>query len=200
MTRLLTPRYLLTLLLLGSLTLSAASADATRLQHIVDTKVHSITDILNDASIDKPHKNKKIMDIAEEMIDFDIMAKLSLGKEGWVQLTPEEQHEFVTLYVESIKKSYLDKLYLYNGQSVRIAPAVQAKSTRIEVPSYILTDDGEIEILYKFYLDSKGKWAIYDINIAGVSIVQTNRAQFNEFLKSASAQQLLEKLRDTEPL
>ena len=193
-------RYMLTLLLLGVLTLGAASADAERLQETVSTKVHSITDILNDASIDKPAKNEKIMKIAEEMIDFDIMAKLSLGKEGWLQLTPDEQHEFVTLYVENIKNSYLEKLYLYNGQSVRIAPAVQLKSSRIEVPSFILTDDGEIEILYKFYLDSKGGWSIYDINIAGVSIVQTNRAQFTEFLKSASARELLDKLRKTESL
>ena len=200
MNKLLSIRYLLTLLLMGSLTLSAASAEATHLQEIVTTKVHSITDILNDASIDKPDKNVKIMQIAEEMIDFDIMAKLSLGKEGWLQLTADEQHEFVTLYVENIKNSYLEKLYLYNGQNVRIDPAVQTKNSRIEVPSFILTDDGEIEILYKFYLDSKGGWSIYDINIAGVSIVQTNRAQFNEFLKSASAQELLEKLRKTESL
>jgi len=186
-------------LLIGSLTLSAASADAEQLRERVDTKVHSITAILNDAAIGKPEKNGKIMAIAEEMIDFEIMAKLSLGKEGWMQLSSDEQHEFISLFVTRIKNSYLEKLYLYNGQEVRVAPARDVKS-RIEVPSYFLTDQGEMEILYKFYRTENGQWRIYDINLAGVSIVQTNRAQFAEFLKSASAKDLLTRLRETETL
>ena len=187
-------------LLLGSITLSAASSDVERLHDIVDMKVHNITDILNNTTIDKPQKNEKIMNIAEEMIDFDIMAKLSLGKEGWQQLTLEQQHEFVTLFVVRIKNSYLEKLYLYNGQQVRIEPGEQVKNSRIEVPSFILTDDGEMEIRYKFYRTREGKWLIYDINLAGVSIVQSNRAQFAEFLSSASVTDLLEKLRQDKQL
>jgi phospholipid transport system substrate-binding protein len=188
------------LMLLGSMTLSAASSDVERLHDIVDTKVHHITDILNDTTIAKPQKNEKIMNIAEEMIDFDIMAKLSLGKEGWQQLNSEQQHEFVTLFVVRIKNSYLEKLYLYNGQQVRIEPGEQVKNSRIEIPSFILTDEGEIEIRYKFYRTREGKWLIYDINLAGVSIVQSNRAQFAEFLSSASASDLLEKLRQDKQL
>lgn len=200
MTRTIFLPFVTLLLLMGTMTLSAASADVERLHKTVSTKVHDITDILNDATIEKPQKNKKIMDIADEMIDFDIMAKLSLGKEGWQQLTPEQQREFVTLFVVRIKNSYLEKLYLYNGQEVRIEPGVQTKSSRIEVPSYILTNDGELEILYKFYRTREGKWFIYDINLAGVSIVQSNRSQFAEFLSNASAADLLEKLRQDKQL
>lgn len=189
-----------TLVLLGTLTLSAASVDAEQLHRTVSTKVHNITDILNNAAIGKPEKNKQIMDIAEEMIDFEIMAKLSLGKDGWTRLKPEQKPDFISLFVTRIKNSYLEKLYLYNGQQVRIDPATQTKDTRIEVPSYIIGSDGETEILYKFYKNDKGAWFIYDINIAGVSIVQTNRAQFAEFLKNASVDALIEKLRSNEQL
>ncbi|MDX1296229.1 MAG: ABC transporter substrate-binding protein, partial [Sulfurimonadaceae bacterium] len=153
--------FLSALLLLGSLTLSAASTDTERLHKIVDTKVTNITDILNDAAIEKPDKNKRIMDIAEEMIDFEIMAKLSLGKKGWSKLQPVQKKEFIDLFVTRIKNSYLEKLYLYNGQKVRIEPAKQTKKTRIEVPSYIIGHDGETEILYKFYRNKAGEWFIY---------------------------------------
>ena len=192
--------FLSALLLLGSLTLSAASTDTERLHKIVDTKVTNITDILNDAAIEKPDKNKRIMDIAEEMIDFEIMAKLSLGKKGWSKLQPVQKKEFIDLFVTRIKNSYLEKLYLYNGQKVRIEPAKQTKKTRIEVPSYIIGHDGETEILYKFYRNKAGEWFIYDINIAGVSIIQTNRAQFAEYLKSASVSDLITKLREDQNL
>jgi phospholipid transport system substrate-binding protein len=192
--------YLTALLVAGSLTLSAASTDAEKLHKVVDTKVHSITEILHDVTIAKPEKNTKIMDIADEMIDFEIMAKLSLGKDGWLQLKPEQKKEFISLFVTRIKNSYLEKLYLYNGQQVRIDPATQTKSSRIEVPSFIIGDEGETEILYKFYRNRTGEWFIYDINIAGVSIIQTNRAQFAEFLKSASVTDLIDKLRKEQQL
>ncbi|MDX1295129.1 MAG: ABC transporter substrate-binding protein, partial [Sulfurimonadaceae bacterium] len=85
-------------------------------------------------------------------------------------------------------------------QKVRIEPAKQTKKTRIEVPSYIIGHDGETEILYKFYRNKAGEWFIYDINIAGVSIIQTNRAQFAEYLKSASVSDLITKLREDQNL
>ncbi len=193
--------YVVALLFLGSLTLNAASTETERLHKIVDTKVHAITDILNDTSIDKPQKDVKIMDIAEEMIDFEIMAKLSLGKNAWGELkSAEQKKEFIDLYVARIKNSYLEKFYLYNGQEVRIEPAKQTKETRIEVPLYIVGHDGETEILYKFYRNKEAEWFIYDIDIAGVSIVQTNRAQFQEFLSSASVDDLIEKLRKDQQL
>ena len=72
--------YVTALLLLASLTLGAAQSDTERLHKIVDTKVHAITDILNDVSIDKPQKNVKIMDIAEEMIAIGLAKPYYGGK------------------------------------------------------------------------------------------------------------------------
>ena len=200
MTRFLPFLLSMMLALCGTTLLNAAQTDAERLHDVVSTKVAAITEILNDATLEKAVKNDRIMAIAEEMIDFEIMAKLSLGKEGWAQLDEAQQHEFITLYVEHIKSSYLEKLYLYNGEKIRITPAVQPKPNRIEISSFIRTDEGEMEILYKFYRNRAGAWFIYDINLAGVSIIQTNRVQFAEFLSSATAADLLEKLRQEEHL
>jgi phospholipid transport system substrate-binding protein len=176
------------------------AADADRLQQLVDTKVHTITDILVDPTIERLQKDEMIIEIALEIIDFDLMATLSLGQAGWVQLNTNEQSEFITLYVERIKNSYLEKLYLYNGENVRIGTASQIRPTRIEVPTYFRSNDGEIEIRYKFYPDSERNWSIYDVDINGVSVVQTGRAQFGEFLENASVQELLIELRNTDSL
>ena len=48
-------------------------------------------------------------------------------------------------------------------------------------------------IIFKFY-DSKGDWRIYDVDILGISVVQTYRSQFNDILTNADFQTLLAKL------
>lgn len=59
----------------------------------------------------------------------------------------------------------------------------------------ILTKTDKIEMLYKFYRSKNGTWLIYDVNIAGVSIVQTYRAQFIEILKRKTVYELIDQLR-----
>jgi len=189
---------LLLVQLIGVLTLNVATANPEQLQQLVDAKTQAITVILNDSEMDRPQKDAKIVDIADEMADFDLMGALSLGREGWGQLSEEEREEFIFLFVENIKDSYLEKIYLYNGETVRTGTANQTSPTRIEVPSYLRTDDGEVEIVYKFYLGEQDAWSIYDININGVSIVATNRSQFGEFLENHTAQDLIEQLRQAE--
>jgi phospholipid transport system substrate-binding protein len=51
-----------------------------------------------------------------------------------------------------------------------------------------------MEMIYKFR-DTKTNWLVYDIEILGVSIVQTYRSQFAGFLKTNNLNDLLTKLR-----
>lgn len=176
--------------------LVADEAEVKYLHDLVNTKITYITNVLNDANISKAEKDQKILAVAEEMIDFDIMAKLSLGKEAWVDMNSSQRTTFVPLFADHIKNSYIEKLYLYNGQEVRIDPAVQTKSNRIQVPSFIIGADSTTEVLYKFYRNKARKWFIYDINLAGVSVVKANQTQFAEYLKTATPAQLIEKLRN----
>jgi phospholipid transport system substrate-binding protein len=71
---------------------------------------------------------------------------------------------------------------------------------RISIPSFILSKEGKTEMVYKFYKAKNGSWLIYDVEIAGVSIVQTFRAQFAEILKTHDVFGLIEKLHGTEKL
>jgi phospholipid transport system substrate-binding protein len=49
-------------------------------------------------------------------------------------------------------------------------------------------------MIYKFYRGKEG-WKVYDVEILGVSVVQTYRSQFDGFLKNGSFAELMEKLK-----
>ena len=54
-------------------------------------------------------------------------------------------------------------------------------------------------MLYKLYKPD-ANWKIYDIEIQGVSLIQTYRSQFDGALKKGSVDDLLHKLRTSERL
>lgn len=180
-----------------ALTLHASSiSDVTQM---IDTKVTAITALLQNGKLERSDQDKQIIDTVEPILDFELMARLSLGKEEWVKLDASKREDFTSVFASRVKQSYLEKLHLYTDEKVVVKEGIQTKKTRIEVPSFIIGKQGDTQLLYKLYSAKKG-WLVYDIEIAGVSIVQTYRAQFAELLQNNNVDQLIEKLRSAEAL
>jgi len=161
-------------------------------------KIDEVIFVVKDKTIDKEERNSKIIDLLTPMFDFELMAKLSLGKK-WKVLDRSSQDKFVNLYVKRMKQSYSSKLDAYSNEKVEVKSILQPKSTRIYLNTDLLSSDDKLDIVYKFHKPKnkpKGKedWLIYDVEILGVSILKTDRAQFNEFLKTKSLNDLMDEL------
>jgi len=162
------------------------------------SKIDNIILIIENKTLTKDQRNEKIVDILSPMSDFELMAKLSLGK-VWRTLNKQNKDKFVKLYVERMKKSYSSKLDTYSNQKVQITKIEQPKPNRIELFTNILNGKEKFDISYKYYKTSKAKnkkdkWLIYDVVILGVSMLKTDRAQFKEFLRTKSINDLMKQL------
>ncbi len=161
-------------------------------------KIDEVILIVQNKNLSKEQRNNKIVNLLNPTFDFELMAKLSLGK-AWKSLAKENQEKFITLYVDRMKKSYSSKLDSYGGQKIEITSIKQPKKNRIEMVTNLISADKKFEVSYKYYKPSKikngkEKWLIYDAVILGVSILKTDRAQFKEFLKSKSIDDLMVQL------
>ncbi len=174
-------------------------ADETvKVKELFMKKIDEVVLIVNDTSLDKESRNAKIVKVLDPIFDFELMAKLSLGKK-WFTLSSEDQKKFVELYVERMKKSYSSKLDSYSGQEIQVTDIQQPKDTRIVLTSNLIAEDSKFEVVYKFYkpneqLSDKLEWVIYDVEIEGVSILKTDRAQFSEYLQKNSVKDLMQEL------
>ncbi|MGB5867415.1 MAG: ABC transporter substrate-binding protein [Arcobacteraceae bacterium] len=158
-------------------------------------KIDEVIEIVKDKSIDKTTRNSNIVKSLTPMFDFEVMAKLSLGK-IWQTLSPEEQKRFVELYVERMKQSYSSKIDAYSDEKVEITKVLQPKPNRTELVTNLVSQEDKLEISYKFYkpnslLPNKDPWLIYDVVILGVSILKTDKAQFREFLQTKTINDLM---------
>ena len=171
--------------------------DKTDIQGMMKKMIGDVTTMIQDKTLPKEERNRKIEDLAAPLFDFGLMGRLSLGKKQWKKLTSEERKTFSILFEKRVKQSYSSKLDLYTDEVVIIDDAVQVKS-RIHLPTHLVRKNERRDVLYKFYKSKKRGWLIYDVDILGVSIIQTYRKQFAGILKEDTFATLLEKLNTSE--
>ena len=161
-------------------------------------KIDEVVVVVQDVSLSKCKRNNEIINILEPTFDFELMAKLSLGK-SWKKLPQKDKEKFIELYVKRMKKSYSSKLDSYNGEKIEVTNIKQPKSNRIALITDLESTSQNLEIVYKFYKPKEKKkdkddWLIYDAEISGVSILKTDKAQFKEFLRTKSIFDLMDVL------
>ena len=160
-------------------------------------KLNTIITIVQDKDLVKSGRNNKIIDLLTPTFDFELMAKLSLGKKAWKNLNTEDKKIFTKLYVKRMETSYSSKLDKYSNQTIEIKDMQQPKANRIYILTDLVSDSQKLEIIYKYYKPKnqktdKNSWLIYDVEILGVSILKTDKAQFKEFLQTNSIYDLME--------
>lgn len=160
---------------------------------VMETKIMNILDVLQDKKMSKEIKSEKVFSIIDEVFDYRLMSRISLGK-SWKSISKEKQNEFAKRFEERLKQSYIDKMDLYTDEKIEILEAKEVKKNRIKLLTNLIGKTETFKINYKFYKNKTGEWLIYDMDIIGVSIIQTYRKQFSGFLKEKSFDELLKTL------
>lgn len=176
---------------------TAYALQEDKILSIMTDKINKATQILQNQHMDKNHKQKDIFDIFDAVFDYELMAKLSLGKQ-WNMLESQQQKLFTQSFEQRLKASYIDKLYLYTNQKIIVKDMIKPKDNRIEVIMHILGEKETFEVIYKFYKNGTSDWFIYDVNILGISIIQTYRNQFVGVLQKETFEELIQRLNKVE--
>ena len=163
---------------------------------ITSEKIGTVIQLLKNKTLDKKERNKRIVEVINPLFDFRVMARNSLGRKHWVNMTRAQKKEFLDLFVKRLQESYLEKLDLYTDENVVIENATQVKK-RIHVLTRLVSKTDKKDMIYKFWKSKRRGWRVYDIVILGVSVVQTYRSQFNGLLRKGTIEDVLKKLRET---
>lgn len=170
--------------------------EESQIDYTMENKTRTITSILK-TSLSSQQKKQKIINSVEGLFDYYIMAKISLGT-TWKSLNSSERQTFAAAFKKKLQQTYYSNLELYTDQEITNNPLQKIKSNRITVKSDIKGKDKVYGIIYKFYKERKNNnWLIYDVEIDGVSIIQSHRNQHREFLKTKSFNELVQSLQNS---
>ncbi len=180
--------FFLIIALIAPIPARAASAIQT-----IQTQVDRALDVLRNPAESKKEKEKKILALADGVFDYTELSKLSLANH-WKAFTPEQQKEFTRLFGKLLARDYMDRITMYTNEKVTFGKEIRLSENTVEVPSDIISNTGTTRMTYRM-ISENGEWKVYDVVVAGVSLVMNYRSQFREILASNSPEELLKMLR-----
>jgi phospholipid transport system substrate-binding protein len=189
-------RILYAVLMLLLISQAAWSNDKNAAKELLVSKIDAALAVLQKKDLVQQEKSKQVIKIVEPIFDYNLMAKLTLGRKYWPGLSEENREKFTKLFVDRLKNTYVDKLSLYTNEKVDYEAPVQ-EGIKIQIPTKVISKDKKFTMLYKLYRAPSG-YKIYDIEIEGVSLISTYRSQFYDILSKGTINDLLLKLEKPE--
>lgn len=176
----------------------ALAAPAQTPREAVQAAVARVIEVLHDSDRgifdrDYPQRRAEIRRIANELFDFDEMARRALSRH-WVQRSPAERAEFVGLFTDLLERSYIGKIEAYSGEKIfYVGEAIDGDYASVR--SRVTTKRREDTALDYRLHKRDGRWKVYDLLIDGVSFVSTYRSEFNRIIRLSSYSSLIEQMR-----
>lgn len=126
------------------------------------------------------------------LFDFHHMTRLAVAR-NWRLASPEQQDALVAGFRTLLVRNYSTALTNYREQAIEYKPLRMAPGeTDVTVKSFIKQDDAErMTIDYDMQKTSSG-WKIYDVRVAGISLVSTYRSPFAETIRDGGVDALIE--------
>jgi phospholipid transport system substrate-binding protein len=161
--------------------------------------LNAVAAVLKDPSLWGPNKQaerqQRVRQIILDTFDFEEMAKLALGP-SWERLTPQQRTEFVSLFGTLFERSYNNLVlrFLVERQSTFGRESIVQGRAVVQTTLVDQTTHGQLAIEYRF-IHTDQRWAVYDVIVDGVSLALNYQAQFDQVIRSASYDTLLERIK-----
>ena len=143
---------------------------------------------------------QKVLDLVEAKVlpnfNFTRMTRLAVGA-PWRQAASAQQESLTNEFRTLLVHTYTSAFTKYRDQVIQYRPLkLQPGDTEVMVRSVIKQKGGAdpIDVNYSMEQTDQG-WKVYDVTIAGVSLVQNYRSSFNTEIQKNGIDGLIESLR-----
>jgi len=139
----------------------------------------------------------KILALVESKIlphfNFTRMTRLAMGK-NWSKATPQQQQELQKQFRTLLVRTYYKALSVYSHHTIKVTPLKAITGDYATVKTQVMQTHGNpVSIDYSMEKTSTG-WKVYDITVAGVSLVINYRSSFNSQIRRGGIEGLLKTL------
>jgi phospholipid transport system substrate-binding protein len=188
--------------LLLALVMCAAGAQAAELTP--DALVKTVTeDVLNIVRTDRAIQAgdmKRVSEVIDAKVlphfNFTRMTALAMSRE-WRNATPEQQATLTAEFRTLLVRSYAGALTTYREQQISFKPLrMQPTDTDVMVRTEV-RQPGSSPVPIDYSLGKDGEvWKVYDVVVAGVSLVTNYRETFSREIRASGIDGLIKVLQE----
>ena len=179
-----------------------AASGALANEEAPDAMIRKVTDdVLNIVRQDKDIRSgntKKAIELVEAKVlpnfNFQRMTALAMGRD-WNKANAEQKKRLTDEFKTLLVRTYSNALTGYKDQTIRYKPAkLQSGDTEVMVRTEIVQPGNKpIALDYSLEKQSEG-WKVYDVVVAGVSLVTNYRDTFNQEVRANGVDGLIDML------
>ena len=142
---------------------------------------------------------KKAIELVEAKIlpnfNFQHMTALAMGKD-WNKASPEQKKHVADEFKTLLVRTYSNALTGYKDQTVRYKPTKMQGDTEVVVKTEVVQSGSKpIALDYSMEKLADG-WKVYDVIVAGVSLVTTYRDTFSQEVRANGVDGLIKMISD----
>jgi len=182
---------------LAGLAATAVAADIPPDQ-LVRTTIDRVVEIIKADKAIQAGDMKRILEVAEanaaQHFDFQRMTRLALGA-NWKLTTAAQQDELVREFRALLLRTYAVALKEYRNQTIMVRPTKLAPGDTETMVRAVVNQPGAkaISIDYDMERTPKG-WKVYDVTVAGVSLVINFRSSFDSEIRKSGVDGLIKSM------
>lgn len=154
-----------------------------------------ITILKQDNGIKKGDKDR-VLDLIEDKIlphfNFNRMTRLAMGR-NWTMAAPEQQKVLVDEFQTLLVRTYSNALTNYRDETIEVMPlTAQSDTKRTTVKTRVIQGRGREPVPIDYSMEkTENGWKVYDVTVAGVSLVTNYRSSFNSEIRRTGVDGLI---------
>jgi len=128
---------------------------------------------------------------------LETMGRFVLGPE-WRKASDDQRKAYVALFSEFVVRTYSRRLGGYGGQQFEVTGTSQAGKSDALVVTAITSDDGSppVKAGWRVKTAANGNLKIVDVIVEGVSMLQTQRSEFDSVVRRSGLEGLMALLQE----
>lgn len=186
-------RYAVMTLLLMTAPLQAAPVDEA--SSYIESVANKAVEVISNKTLQKEVKSKKIEQLFKDSVDIDWVGRFVVGR-YWRQASEEQKRNYLKEYQGFLTRQYASRFAEYTDGSFKITGAHNDGDDEYTVNMKIkgsAGDETHVAVDYRVRAD-KGKFKIFDVIIEGVSMITTQRSEFNSVIGNKGMDYLITQL------
>ncbi|WP_043463162.1 ABC transporter substrate-binding protein [Azovibrio restrictus] len=178
----------------GSVALAQEAAPDALVKTVTDDVLKAVR---QDKDIQNGNTQKTIALVQTKVLpyfNFNRMTSLAVGRD-WNKATPKQKEQLAQQFQELLVRTYSNALSSYRDQTVRYKPfKMNPGDTDVLVRTEVVQPGGRpIQLDYSLEKTDKG-WKVYDVVVAGVSLVTNYRDSFAQEVRNGGIDGLIQAL------
>lgn len=158
----------------------------------IGTLGNKIISIASEKTSEENKKNRIIAEI-DRVIDSDWLARFVLGK-NYKTATEAQREKFTKIYRQFMINTYGPKFKNYNGKAFNVLTVDERNGFYVAKCEFIPREENKsIKVDFRVK-NNNGKLLVLDFIAEGISLIETQRAEFNSAISQKGMDQFLSDL------